>query len=219
MSPTETPQRSRRQRYLLPIVGLLVLGLLAGTAFRGVRNWLVVSDPIEKSDVIAVLGGGVPHRAMEAARLYGQGRASEVWVTRPPDPAIDDPMVRLGIQRTVSADYSRQILEAMGVPSESIRWIPSPIRNTAGEVGVIAGALAETGGERVIIVTSPFHTRRVRTIWRRIVGGDYKALIQPATGDPFDSGHWWRHTNDIRAVVNELMGLANAWTGFHIRVR
>jgi uncharacterized SAM-binding protein YcdF (DUF218 family) len=179
----------------------------------------VVSDPIEKSDAIVVLGGGVPHRAMEAARLYTQGWASEVWVTRPPDPAIDDPMVELGIKRPLGADYSRQILEAMGVPDESIRWISNRTRDTGGEVGAIARMLVQTGGERVVIVTSPFHARRVRTIWRRVVGEDFDAHIRPAADDPFDSAHWWRNTADTRSVVNELMGLVNAWSGFRIGPR
>ena len=219
MNPTDTITRPGRHRRRLSLAGLVVLGLLATLAFRGLGNWLVISDPLQPSDAIVVLGGGVPHRSIEAARLYEDQWASEIWLTRPLDPDGDDPMTRLGIRRMVSADYSRQILEAMGVPAELIRSIPNPIRNTAGEVGVISDRLSAIDGKQVIIVTSPSHTRRTRTIWRRVVGDDYGAIIRPASDDPYDARHWWRSTTDIKSVVGELMGLVNAWTGFRIGPR
>ena len=44
---------------------VLALPLLVGTVAR----WLVVSDPLERADVIVVPGGEAPFRAMEPAEI------------------------------------------------------------------------------------------------------------------------------------------------------
>jgi hypothetical protein len=69
----------------------------------------------------------------------------------------------------------------------------------------------------VIIVTSKPHTRRVRTIWRKLVGSDPHMMVHYAQDDPYDGAHWWRHTPDALDVVRETLGLLNAWAGFPLR--
>src|SRR5262245_55796317 len=44
--------------------------------------WLVVEDPLQSAPVAVVLGGKVPFRAMEAARIYKEGAARQVWLTQ-----------------------------------------------------------------------------------------------------------------------------------------
>jgi hypothetical protein len=69
----------------------------------------------------------------------------------------------------------------------------------------------------VIIVTSKAHTRRVRTIWRKLVGSEPRMMVRYAHGDLYDGAHWWRHTQDALDVVRESLGLVNAWAGFPLR--
>ena len=63
--------------------GLMILALVA---FSGVGRWLVVEDSVAKARAIAVLSGRMPLRALEAAKLYRQGYAPEVWLTRTSEP-------------------------------------------------------------------------------------------------------------------------------------
>ena len=79
--------------------------------------------------------------------------------------------------------------------------------------------LSETGGESVIIVTSPYHTRRARALWRREVGRSPRSSVQPAHEDPYEPARWWRSSTDVGLVAKELLGLVNAWLGSPIQPR
>ncbi len=208
------PRWKRRRRYAGALLALVLL--LGGFAFLRVGSWLVVSDDPAPSAAIVVLSGEVPFRAMEAADLYNQGWAPEVWLTEDRDPRGVAAVAPLGIELFVGADDNRRILEAMGVPADVIHVIPESVRNTADEVRQISKRLSEIGGERVIIVSSKFHTRRVRTLWRRLAGDATDVIVQPATRDPYDGARWWRGSNDIAYVAKELLGLVNAWMGSRV---
>src|SRR5260370_27425580 len=89
MANTENPASVLRRRSLLLRV-LLAAGcagvILVFVLFFGVGRWLVVEDPLEKARAIAVLSGRMPLRAIEAAKLYRQGYAPEVWLTHSSQP-------------------------------------------------------------------------------------------------------------------------------------
>ena len=72
--------------------------------------------------------------------------------------------------------------------------------------------MKRTGKTKIIIVTSPQHTRRVKALWKTLAGGDSTLLVHGAKADPFDADHWWRNTRDILSVVRETLGLLNAWS-------
>jgi hypothetical protein len=84
-------------------------------------------------------------------------------------------------------------------------------------VRAIAEALRRSGKDKVILVTSPPHTRRVRRLWKELVGGSPRAIVRLAPRDPFDARHWWRNTHDSLAVVRETLGLLNAWAGLPVQ--
>ena len=50
-------------------------------AFYEAGPLLVVEDPLQKARAVVVFGGGIPFRAMEAAKLYREGWAPEVWLS------------------------------------------------------------------------------------------------------------------------------------------
>lgn len=202
------------------LVWLLILALVAGLAawmLRGIAHWLVVADPLQPATAIVVLGGGIPFRAMEAATLYRQEWAPQVWVTRGAAPAAEAALARLGIQVIGEETYNRQVLERLGVLPEAIRILPEGVQNTVGEVQLIARELRRLGADRVIIVTSKPHTRRVRATWRTLVGGAPQAIVRYATQEPYHPTRWWRQASNALAVSREVFGLLNVWTGFPVR--
>jgi uncharacterized SAM-binding protein YcdF (DUF218 family) len=152
---------------------------------------------------------------MEAASIYRQGWAAEVWLTRPPPDAGDIALRQLGIQLLNEAVYNRAVLERLGVPAAAIRVLSRPAQNTAQEVQVIAEEIQRVGAGQVILVTSKPHSRRVRATWRALIGEH--AIVRYATSDPYDAHHWWRHTADALAVSREVFGLLNMWAGFPVR--
>ena len=194
---------------------LLVLALLVVVAGRGVGRWLVREDPLARADVIVVLSGSMPYRAEEGGRLFKLGEAPEIWLTRPESPTAV--LQKLGIQYVGEEQYSRQILLRMGAPESSVRILPDEVANTEQEVIEIAKEMQRTKKPRVIIVSSPQHTRRVRALWGRLAAKDLHAIVRAAYEDPYNPDHWWRNTHDVFSVIREMLGLLNVWIGLPVR--
>jgi len=148
------------RRAIIPVtvLALVVASIALGLSRLG--HWLVVADPLDHARAIVVLSGHVPFRAIEAASIYRQGWAPEVWLTKAERPAEEAALARLGIRYVQGEDYSREVLERLGVPLSAIRLMDEGIKTTA--VKLIGRELKRIGGEKVILVTSKPHSRRVR---------------------------------------------------------
>jgi uncharacterized SAM-binding protein YcdF (DUF218 family) len=193
----------------------IALAVLAATIFFTVGRWLVVEDPLVHADVIVVLSGRLPERAIEAARVYQAGYADQIWISPPISP-VDD-LKAMNISYLGEDFYNEKVLIAEGVPADSIRILDRPDANTEAEVRQTVEELRKMDFHSAIIVTSKPHTRRVRTIWRKLVGSEPRMIVRYAEDDTYDGAHWWRHTQDALDVVRETLGLLNAWAGFPLR--
>src|SRR5579859_774476 len=202
------PRNRRRFVFAAIACGFLALVLLA---LFGVGRWLVVEDPLGQARAIAVLSGRMPVRALEAAKLYRQGYAPEVWLTRTSEPG--ESLNAMGIRFEGEEVYSTRVLIHAGVPANAIHVLETPIVNTADEVRVISKALEPEKDCSVILVTSKPHTRRARLLWRKLAPGECRAIVRAAADDPFDPRHWWRSSGDALDVVREVLGIMNAWAG------
>ena len=206
-------QRSRRPRLWVAVTGFLLFVVLF--VFFNVGRWLSVEDRLKKADAIAVLSGRVPDRALEAARLYRTGYAPEVWLTHSTEPAAT--LQKLSVTFAGEDAYDKQILVHEGVPDTAIRILDPPTVNTADEMKTIGQALKQGRSHKVILVTSKVHTRRTRTLWKRLSQQDGEAIVRGVSDDPFDPSHWWRTTGDALDVVREVLGMLNAWAGLPLR--
>jgi uncharacterized SAM-binding protein YcdF (DUF218 family) len=211
--PNQTHERPKSVRRGVAIIlaALFIAGVFTA---RGLGRWLVVEDPLAPSGAIVVLSGGMPYRAVEAAKLYRAGMAPEIWLTRPwHPPAID----QLGVNFKSEEVYSEEVLVHEGVPASAVRIFGPIISNTESEVRAIGEEMRRSGVNRVIIVTSPPHTRRVRTLWRELAPSGFDAIVRAAATDPYDANHWWRNTRDALDVTREVLGLINAWAGLPLK--
>jgi uncharacterized SAM-binding protein YcdF (DUF218 family) len=206
-----------RRRWPIRIAAVVAVAACLALLPRLVGEWLVVNDPLQRADAVVVLGGQMPFRAMEAAAIYRQGLASEVWLTQGALHEEDYALERLGIGRTAEHLLSKEVLTRLGVPPQAIRILPERVENTAEELRSVAGAARAAGVSRVILVTSKYHTRRVKILWRALTPGETGAAVRFARDDPSDIRHWWRHTGDALAVSREIFGIANAWAGFPVK--
>jgi len=208
-------QGSRGRRRAWIAAAVLVVIMAAAWAIRGVGQWLVVQDALEPAQAIVVLSGRMPVRAREAAEIYRQGFAAQIWITRPASP--EEELRQMGIGFVGEEFYNQRVLIQLGVPTDAIRVLDKPVINTEQEVLEISDALRQEGGSKVIVVTTKPHTRRVKAIWKRLVGNSPRLMVRFASQDGYDGAHWWRHTSDALDVVRELLGLANAWAGFPVQ--
>jgi uncharacterized SAM-binding protein YcdF (DUF218 family) len=207
----------RMRRTLAAAMFLTTFVVLASLVFRTAGSWLVVADALQPARAVVVFGGHVPFRAMEAAAIYKQGWAREIWLTQSGVYGEDLALERLGIERPPEHVYSRLVLERLGVRSDAIHLLAERNRNTADEVRAVARELKADGGTRVILITSKYHARRVKVIWHTLVGSRPEAIVRYAAEDPFEPNRWWRNTADAMSVSREWFGLLNAWAGFPVK--
>ena len=205
------------RRSTVSLICLFILGILlsATLVIRGTGRWLIREDPLSPADLIVVLVGRLPYSAEEAGKIFRMQFAPEVWVCRPDNPAAE--LEQLGIHFIAEEEYNREILIHMGVPEVAVHILPETAVDIEQEIKEVAQEMRRTGKTRVIVVTSPERTRRVRSLWRRFVGESPKVIVRAAWEDPYDANHWWRTSRDISSVAREIVALTNAWTGLPAR--
>src|SRR5215475_6939832 len=134
-----------RLRVLLGILGTLALifTITGSVVFFGVGKWLVREDSLQQASAIAVLSGGLPTRALEAAALYRQGYAKEIWLTHPASHSTA--LKEFGISYPSEDEFDTRVLRRAGVPAKAIHVLDRPITNTDEELDVISAALKAKG--------------------------------------------------------------------------
>ena len=201
---------------LLAILGALALLAIVTVFFffLGIGHWLVREDALQKADAIAVLSGNFPARAMEAAKLYHEGYAKEIWLTHPG--ALSDPLIQFGVRYPSEDDCNYQVLRKQGIPAKKIHILESTILNTADELDVISAALRDTGSQSVIVVTDKPHTRRVYTLWKEFDAGRGNAIVHGVSNN-YNPSRWWKSPGGTTQVLHEVFGMINASAGLPVQ--
>ncbi len=190
---------TRRTRVRLAVAALAAaaMAILAVAtlepALRLVGRALVVEDALAPSEAIVIVAGGIPTREATAAGLYGRGLA---------------PLVVLDYQ-----GEARLVVEKHGVPPTAIVALSPPVKTTEAELKLVAETARARGWRRVILVTSPRHSRRVKLVWSREAAGKVEGLVALAKDDEFPGEGWWWKRRDAEAVLHEYLGLAAIYLG------
>ncbi len=194
------------KRCLLIVVAVhLVLVLLVAGIFAGAGVWLRTSDEPIAADIIVVLAGA-PERAFYAADIYRQGYAPIVFVSRPIREKGQSMLDEVGISMPSSEEIYTRVLIHKGVPASKIKVFGTSSLSTYEEALALRD---EIKGKqlRVLVVTSPFHVRRSRIIFRNALKDEIKELR--VLGDPYEPfpAKWWTNQDAARNVMLEGMKL------------
>lgn len=153
---------------VLGIIGILiVLPLLP--------RLLQVEDPVTKADMIVPLAGEW-HRLIKAAELYKAGVAPKVVLSnsriRPPS-RIDKIREDMGLPRTPPREFRHRLMIHLGVPADAMADFGNGHISTSEEAEAFRAFIKKNATSeqatqplRVILVTSPYHTRRARLTFR-----------------------------------------------------
>ena len=206
---TRGPLRPTRRRLVRAAVALILLtaiGVAAFLPFAG--RFLVVEDPLEPADLVFVLAGSSVERWLEAADLYKAGIAPRIILSPGMREPAEDDLARRGIRIPTSAEIARVALVQLGVPAGAIAILPRPVDNTAQEAAALTQLLAPATPQRVLVVTSKYHTRRTRFAFRRAFAGTPVDIRVRATRyDRATPARWWERRQDFRFVTSELQKL------------
>ena len=199
--------RVRLRRALVRVcLASAILAVVAGICFFPFAGrFLVRQDPLEQSDAIFVLAGGTVDRWLEGVELYRE-RHAPLIVLSPGrlDPAEIDLRAK-GIRWPNGGELARAAMLQLGLSADVVQILPGNLDNTAQEAEALHQFVRQTGWRRLIVVTSPYHTRRTRLAFRReFAGSQVDVLIRAARFAESDPPRWWRHRADIRFVTSEL---------------
>jgi len=209
--------RRTRIRLAVGAMAAAVMAILAVAALepalRLVGRALVVEDAVAPSDAIVIVAGGIPTREATAAGLYGRGLAPLVVLSNNFTPDRVRELITLGGRHLDYKDESRLVVEKHGVPPTAIVALSPPVKTTEAELKLVAETARARGWRRVILVTSPQHSRRVKLVWSREAAGKIEGLIALAEVDEFPGEGWWWKRRDAEAVLHEYLGLAAIYLG------
>jgi uncharacterized SAM-binding protein YcdF (DUF218 family) len=180
-----------------------VVGLVCFLPFAG--RFLVREDPLAASDAVFVLAGGTVDRWLEGVELFKE-RQAPLIVLSPGrlDPAEIDLRAK-GIRWPNDGELAREAMLQLGLPQDVVRILPGNLDNTAQEAEAFHRFINQVGWRRVIVVTSPYHTRRTRLAFRReFAGSPVDVIVRASRFSEGDPPRWWRHRADIRFVTSEL---------------
>jgi len=193
---------------------LAALGVLAVWPLRSLGGWLVLEHPLEKSDVIFVLGGSRLERPLEAFDLYQAGWAPRILLSAQEADGGEKALRARGVAVMSEPAFQKGTLVRLGVPAEAISILGDDQPSTASEAEELARTAATNHWSRIIVVTSRMHTRRAGlAMRRRAAGTGVTMLVRGSKYDPMDVDHYWRRRPDMRFVLFETQKLLLYWIG------
>jgi uncharacterized SAM-binding protein YcdF (DUF218 family) len=156
-----------------------------------IGQWLVVEILLREADLAIDLGGGRGRQA-EAARLFKE-RLSQ-WVL------------------FVGSHVRPQGYRHLGVPAERAVPMP-PLACTTYEEAIATHTVVQGRSFKpVLIVTSPYHMRRVRLTFERVFRGTDVALLLASAPDQIFLIDAWRKSHiGQKVVLREYLGLVYYW--------
>lgn len=173
---------------------LLWIGSFAGTS-------LVVDRSVASPDAIISLASHEWERLPEMTRLAHRYPDSRVVLTLPPV-----------IDQYNCHDCSHRVdqLVRNGVSARRIRVLPIKLSGTFGEAAVALEFAKHEHIKRLLVVTSPYHTRRALATFRTVFQGTAVDIgIKPASStSPARPETWWRSPYDRWYVRYEWEAIA-----------
>ena len=206
---TTNPRRHVRRILFALLLLVLAWQPLAWLAARA----LIVQAPIPSADALVVLSGSAAYieRTHKAAELYRQGRAPVVLLT---DDQTRGPWSSALQTNPYFVDRARDELIKEGVPAEQIRIVPGSASGTHGEMEILQQYATAQGLRSVLLVTSPYHSRRaLRTFRQGFAGtGVIVGLETASAGIQTPSpAFWWVREEGWRTIGGEYVKLVYYW--------
>jgi len=186
---------------LFLLIFCAVLYLVRRPILRFAAESWIIEDPLDKADAIIVLGGDnfYADRATRGAQLFREGKAAVMVASgrrlRP----------NAGIAELMEHDLAER-----GVPGDKIVRFAQDADSTLEEAQALAKLAKERKWHSVIVVTSNFHTRRARYIFRRVFSQGMEVRIASARDGDFDPEHWWEKRKSIKELTREFAGMVVA---------
>ena len=176
---------------------------------------LIVEKPLERVDAILILSGSSTYleRTQKAAEIYKTGTAPKIFLTDDGSRGGWDKQER---RNPFFAERARWELIKHGVPEEAIETLPGVVEGTQDEAILAEKLLRERNLRSVLLVTSPYHTRRTlstfETLLHKNIGAVEIGITSPPPGQQSPlPNYWWLSVRGWRFVAGEYLKIVYYW--------
>lgn len=156
---------------------------------------LIKSDPLSKADIIIVLAGEQGERVQYGVELYKQGYADKILFSG--GSIVDFP----GVEKITWAGLMKGYATLLGVPENAI-ILQDESKSTQEDALFSFRLLQNQNFYSVILVTSPYHSRRAYLIFKQIFK-DIEIHSAPVANSWYDANSWWKNFKGRYQVARE----------------
>ena len=159
-------------------------------------------DELKPADVIVVLAGEERERVEYGSYLFREGWAKKDRVIMAGGPLV---------WKYSWASLMKEHAEYLGIPGKVI-LLEDKSRSTEEDAKFTKELMEKNRYTSLILVTSPYHSRRASDIFQRIMGKDIKIISAPVEHSWFKFDDWWKRRRDRAMVLNEYAKYIWLWT-------
>ena len=197
---------------LIVFVSFVVFCALLYLARRPILRFMaeswIVEDADSKADALIVLSDDnfYADRATRAAELFREGKA----------PIVVASGRRLRPMAGIAELMEHDLVER-GVPKDRIVRLAHDADSTREEAEALTKLATQRKWHSVILVTSNYHTRRARYIFRKVFPQGIEVHVASARSGDFDPQRWWEKRKSIKELTREFTGMVVAIWELHGR--
>jgi uncharacterized SAM-binding protein YcdF (DUF218 family) len=184
----------RLRRIALGAVATAAAFVLALVALAGpIARFLIVRAEPSRADAVVVLSGASVYdeRVRHGISVFREGRAGTIVLT---NDGLRGRWSRRRQTNLRSAERAKDAVLEAGIHEQHLIVLKPRVRSTYDEAVTVRRFAEETGIKNVLVVTSPYHSRRALWIFRRVLepAGVRVGIESPLPGDESPPAErWW----------------------------
>jgi uncharacterized SAM-binding protein YcdF (DUF218 family) len=181
------------------ITGLLYIG--HGFLLEKAGRYLYCKDELKPADIIVILAGEQTERVEYGVKLYKEG-----WARKDKIIMAGGPLV----WKFTWASLMKEHAILLGIPPNAI-LLEDQSRGTEEDAIFTKNMLNKYQYNSCILVTSPYHSRRAITIFKRVMGDEIKLISAPCDTSWFSFDEWWKRRRERAVVLDEYSKFMWLW--------
>ena len=158
-------------------------------------------DTLKPADVIVILAGEDEERVEYGAHLFREKWAKKNRIIMAGGPAV---------WKYSWASLMKEHAEYIGIPGKDI-LLEDKSRTTEEDAKYTKEILSKYGYKSLILVTSPYHSKRAFIIFQKVMGKDIKVISAPVEHSWFKFEDWWKRKRDRSMVLSEFSKFLWLW--------
>ena len=163
-------------------------------------------DPKDVDAIVVFSGDGetsyinqsYQRRTLDAIQYYKSGYAPFILLSSGRDQTFSE------------VEIIRSLLINKEVPQHSIQILERYPSSTFENVALVKGVLADRGVRSILLITSPYHSRRALWVWRKAMP-ELLVLAPTVVDTPKASPQWATSIDQIRIIFYEYLAIFYYW--------